>query len=538
MKLLQRLVEALGANYSQWRVLSRVMWKIDLRKSGAALDTGRRKRNSFFWTLVGYGFFGVFAAIVVGAVPGLLLSATVALTMLGVTVCGIILLDFHAVVVSPDDHAVLGHQPVSSRTCFVVKLTNVLLHTGIIGALVGGPAVIPFLTGHGLAVAAAWLVAVAGTTVASTVAMISVYAGLLSRVSADRMSRALSYAQLLLVTIFAVGALFYGEVMDALAKADVPLGALLLFPPAWFASLLTLASGDWAGSAVATVLAALAATAGLVYVAAHRLSLSYSERLGALLSAKDAGRSSRWTNGLLARRLSPELRVVATLMRAQFRHEMKFRLAILGLLPLTVFYVLMGLQDGPLPDPFNERGFAAMELFPIHMVAVLTPLTLVDSCFRSDSYRGAWVFFVSPVDRGRLVIKVGDCVALFFLLPYAALLGVVLAWSFGDIRHGIAHAAVLGLFARLVVQLRIAASPHLPFSRPSSKGEFSGSLFGAMMLGLFAIGVVFPLVLGVAYSTTGSSIVMVGVLLGAGVLMSAGGPRRVRPRVEALEFLD
>lgn len=340
------------------------------------------------------------------------------------------------------------------------------------------------------------------------------------------------------MTSFAVGALFYGEVMDALATADVPLGALLLFPPAWFASLLTLASGDLAGSAVAAVLAALAASAVLVYVAAHRLSLSYSERLGALLSAKDAGRSSRWTNGALARRLSPELRVVATLMRAQFRHEMKFRLAILGLLPLTVFYVLMGLQDGPLPDPFIERGFAAMELFPIHMVAVLMPLTLVDSCFRSDSYRGAWVFFVSPVDRGRLVIKVGDCVALFFLLPYAALLGVVLAWSFGDIRHGIAHAAVLGLFARLVVQLRIAASPHLPFSRPSSKGEFSGSLFGAMMLGLFAIGVVFPLVLGVAYSTTGSSIVMVGVLFGAGVLMSAGGPRRVRPRVEALEFLD
>lgn len=536
--LLRRPIEALGADYAQWRALTRVMWKIDRNRSGGAVRMGRQTRGSFPWKLALYGLFGAFTAVVAGIVPGLLLSATVALSMLGMTVCGIILLDFHAVVVSPDDYAVLGHQPVSSRTYFVVKVTNVLLHTGIIGGLVGGPAVIPFLAGHGLAVGAAWLGAVAGTTVASTVGMISVYAALLARVSPDRLSRALSWAQLLLVTVFAVGALFYGEVMDALRTADVPLWAVLLAPPAWFASLLVLASGEWTANAASAVLAALAGTAGLVYVAAHRLSLSYSERLGALLAAKDAGRSSSWTGVAFAGRLSPELRVVATLMRAQFRHDMRFRMAILGVLPITVIYVLMALQDGALPDPFIERGFAASELFPIHMVAVLMPLTLVDNFFRSDSYRAAWVFFVSPVDRGRLVVGAGDCVALFFLLPYAALLGLVLAWSFGDAWHGIAHAAVLGLFARLVVQLRVAASPHLPFSLPSNKGGFSGSLFGAFLLGMFAIGVVLPLVLGAAYSTTASSIATIGILFGAGVLMSARGARRVRSRVEALEFRE
>ena len=536
MKLLRRLVEALGADHAQWRVLTRVMWKIDLGKSGAAINMGRSTRNSFFWTLVVYGLVGVFAAIVVSAVPGLLLSTTVALSMLGVTVCGIIVLDFHAVVVSPDDYAVLGHQPVSSRTYFIVKVTNVLVHTCIVGALVGGPSAIPFLFGHGLAVGAAWAVAVAGTTVASTVAMISVYAALLSRVSADRMSRALTYAQVMLVTMFAVGSLFYGEVVEALSTADVPLWALLVFPPAWFASLLTLASGEWAGDAVVAAAAALASTAGLVYVAGHRLSLSYSERLGALLSARDAKRSSRWASAALVRRLSPEMRAVATLMRAQFRHDMKFRLAMLAFLPMTVIYVLMSLRSGPLPDPFIERGFGASELMPIHLVAVVMPLTLVDSFFRSDSYRAAWVFFVCPVDRGRMVIKVGDCVALFILLPYAALLGVVLSLAFGDVWHGMAHAAVLGLFARLAVQMRVAATPHLPFSRPPRKGEFSGSLFGATILGMLAILVVLPLVLWGAYATTGLSIMTIGILFIAGVLVSGSGARR--SRVEALEFLD
>ena len=434
--LSRRLIEALGADYDQWRVLSRVMWKIDLRMTGYARHGDQTRKRRVPWTLVMYGFFGVVIAFVAGAVPDLLLSGTLTLATVGTLVCSVILLEFHAVVISPDDYAILGHQPVSSRTYFLVKVTNVLAHTGLMGALVGGPSVFPFLSSYGPAVAAAWLAALAGTVTATTVAVISVYAALLRWVPPDRLSRMLSYAQLLLMSVFAAGILLSDEILAALLSVEIPERLLLLLPPAWFASLLTLASGEWGGGAVLAVLAAVASTGAFLIFASRRLSLAYAERLGELLSAGDARRGRKWMGRVAWRWFSPEFRVVATLVRAQFRHDMQFRLAVLGLLPLTGLYVFMALQDGPLPDPFIERGFATASLWLIHMAAVFMPLTLVDSFFRSDSFRAAWVFFVAPVDRARLAMKVGDSVAVFFLVPYVAFLSAILAWSFGDVWHG------------------------------------------------------------------------------------------------------
>lgn len=536
--LLRWVVEALGADYGQWRVLSRVMWKIDFRMTGYSRQGQRIRGRKVPWILVMYGLFGVGIAYVAGSVPGLLLSGTLTLAAVGTLVCSVILLEFHAVVISPDDYAILGHQPVSSRTYFLVKVTNVLTHTGLMGALIGGPSVFPFLSGHGPAVAAAWLAALAGTVMATTVGVISVYAALFRWVAPDRMSRMLSYAQLLFMSVFAVGVLFSDEILAALLSVEIDERRLLLLPPAWFASLLTLASGEWNAGAVLAVLAAVASTGAFLHFASRRLSLAYSERLGALLSAADARRRPKWMGRVAWRWFSPGFRVVATLVRAQFRHDTQFRLAVLGLLPLTVVYVFMALQEGPLPDPFIERGFASARLWLIHMAAVLMPLTLVDNFFRSDSFHAAWVFFVAPVDRARLVMKVGDTVATFFLVPYVAFLSAILAWSFGDIGHGIAHSVVLALFARLVVQLRVVAGPQLPFSQPQRKGGFSGGVFTAMIVGMIAVAGVLPVILGVAYSATVSLVATMVILAAGGAVMSGAGARRIRARVEALEFLE
>ncbi len=110
--LARRLIEALGADYAQWRVLSRIMWKMDFRMTGYVRQGDRTRKRRVPWTLVLYGFCGVGIAFGAGAVPGLLLSGTLALAIVGMLVCSVILLEFHAVVISPDDYAILGHQPV------------------------------------------------------------------------------------------------------------------------------------------------------------------------------------------------------------------------------------------------------------------------------------------------------------------------------------------------------------------------------------------------------------------------------------------
>ena len=58
-------------------------------------------------------------------------GALVVATGLMVLVGSILLVDYQSVITSPDDYRILGFQPISSRTYFAVRLTNVLIYTAI-----------------------------------------------------------------------------------------------------------------------------------------------------------------------------------------------------------------------------------------------------------------------------------------------------------------------------------------------------------------------------------------------------------------------
>ncbi len=159
--IVRRVVEAFGADYVQWRVLTRVMLKNDFR-AATGLSMGRTDLSiwrSFILYAVFGGLMTLVAVMVNVFLPGLMLPGTIVLTQLGVLLAMVVLIDFQTVVISPDDYDILAHQPVSSGTYFLVKLTNVLIFALIIGALLGGPSLIllSWLTGRWWPSAAPWL---------------------------------------------------------------------------------------------------------------------------------------------------------------------------------------------------------------------------------------------------------------------------------------------------------------------------------------------------------------------------------------------
>ena len=126
------------------------------------------------------------------------------------------------------------------------------------------------------------------------------------------------------------------------------------------------------GFAAASVIAlgAMASSLG------GRLSLDYSQRLGEMQAATAHARPAghpRSTAGVWFR--AGESRAVALLVRSQFRNDQKFRMGVLAVLPMTLVYLLMGLRDGPLRDPFvahqGSRGF-----LPVMMAVVMFPSLL------------------------------------------------------------------------------------------------------------------------------------------------------------------
>ena len=214
---------------------------------------------------------------------------------------------------------------------------------------------------------------------------------------------------------------------------------------------------------------------------------------------------------------------------------MNFRLSVLGVVPMTLFYLWFATREGSLADPFVERGFAAGPLWMIHFVALAMPIIVVDSLFRSESYQAAWVFFATPVDRAKLVVNAGICVAVFFVAPYVLLLAGIFVWSFGNALHAAVHAVLLGVLAHLALQLRLLASPLLPFSEPPRKGSAMGHLMGMVLIALAVAGIL-PLFFWVGYASPATTVVTIATLALLAVLVPRAVERSIRPRVQKLEF--
>jgi hypothetical protein len=162
------------------------------------------------------------------------------------------------------------------------------------------------------------------------------------------------------------------------------------------------------------------------------------------------------------------------------------------------------------------------------------PMTLRRTLVTSDSYRAAWIFHVTPADRGSLVLSARNIVTLFFLVPYLVFLAGLFTYFFGDLGHAVTHATFLGLMSYLVLQLSVLVDPRLPFSMPLNKDTRAGLTFGIMMVvSLVGFGTYFFLVY-VAYRSLLRMAVTFAVLVAIAIVMD----RLTRRRVAASEGLD
>jgi hypothetical protein len=242
-----------------------------------------------------------------------------------------------------------------------------------------------------------------------------------------------------------------------------------VYPGAWFGSYLEIAAGTFGATEILPAAASIVLLGALARGLSGRLSLDYSERLGALAASTSQPKRAEGT----PRRpawwfVSGEARAVALLVRRQFANDQRFRMGVLGILPMTVIYLFIGLRDGSVHDPFlpaSPRGPS-----PVTMVLVMFPSLLKLHLTRSEGFRASWVFFASPIDRVKIVRASKDVLVAFFLLPYLLLLTAVYTYMVGNLWHVIVHLALQGLLGHLILQVSMLIDPALPFSRPARKG--------------------------------------------------------------------
>ena len=540
-----RLLRALDIDPSQFRSLLRTSLRIDFR---TGLFTTRRKpgkrRFPGLWQIaVFYGILGLMLSIIIFTAGNIFFSATVVMSVVMIAVASSILVEFQSVVIAPEDYHILGHRPVSSRTYFASRLANMLVYIGVIAAAIGAVpvAVFLFIDGFRPFLALMAVIGIAGSAVFTAMAIVFLYVNMLRWVHPHRLRRAFSYLQLVLSFILYGSGIIFSSLFNAGKVSDVQLTHetwMLAVPPTWFSSLMCLLEGGRIWFDLASVLVGFAITGILLAYAYATLSLEYAgmiARLSETGEKRGTGRPSRVVSLPMFTR--NEARAAALLVRNQFKHDQKFRLSVLAIVPLTILYLIAGLSgEQGMADPFVNPALHVEQANLLYFAMAFFPVLLLASLGRSDSWQASWIFHATPSDKGRIVLAVKDVLVVFFILPYVFALGMVFLFYFDSLQHVVLHVLILSMLSHLILQTLVMIYPHLPFSRPVRKGERTAHVFIGIIITAVVMTIIINVLVRLIYPSAAATGMTLLVLAALTILFERLAAERVRRKTRLLQF--
>ncbi|HTE89257.1 MAG TPA: hypothetical protein VK639_09905 [Terriglobales bacterium] len=494
-----------GVDATQYHWLLQASLKMDFR-STSTLTTGGQSNKTKSALLVNGAMNALFSLVIsVSLVAGGANASFFSVVALGyaMVMAGMsILIEFGLVVISPDDFLILAHRPVSSRTFFAVKFSNLCFYILIQGAFLN---LIPALVGVGcqasrwyfpslyLAVSTFALLFVAGSIVA-------LYGLVLRRVNYEKFKDLLIYVQIAFSFLFFFGYQVVPRVAGNIKGMDITVLAhswAVAFPSVWFAGVIELALAHATWEALGLALIALLMMAVVLPVLFRNVSLDYSAQIGRMMSSStkraDTATAQRAT-GLLPRlfkRLllsNVEERAFFYFILTMLRRNRQLKLQVYPNFGIVIAMLAVAfLQKGELADPLTERTSWITTIIPV-MSFLMAGSAIAGLLPFSDEYQGGWIFHVAPVaQRERILKAVKKAVVLVLFVPLF-LLNVVVFSFFWPVSHALGLGFCGFAFGLLGLQVMLFRFQDFPFSRKLEKGKQTMRLaLVFMMFGMFGL---------------------------------------------------
>ena len=133
LTLAERAARRMGIDPHQYWHLLRISLVLDFRRQ-SAVSSGQSTQSALLMTCLVFGFFSLMLALFTFRTLNAFLYSFMFLAYSMVMVAFIVLSEFGATIISPDDYEILGHRPIASRTYFAVKLSNLLFYVLVIGS--------------------------------------------------------------------------------------------------------------------------------------------------------------------------------------------------------------------------------------------------------------------------------------------------------------------------------------------------------------------------------------------------------------------
>jgi hypothetical protein len=278
----------------------------------------------------------------------------------------------------------------------------------------------------------------------------------------------------------------------------------LLYPPAWFAGVTELLTGNLAPRWLAFAGLATVALVVLGAVAIRKVARDYASFVSSLAYSESAS-SSNLSNG---RSLKPRAearagrawkqmflsntteRAVFELVSIYLRRNREVKVRLYPSLAYFIFIPLLAVLTEGLPDPFVNEGFRTYPLMGALMICYVA-LTAIEGMIFSEHYPAAYIYRVAPVAAlGNIHNGFRKAVMVWVALPGFAMVFVLYSILWRNPLHAALVLLPWMLITPAVLMIPFLRREALPLSRKYQKGQQTARNFAVFLFCFIGLSVV------------------------------------------------
>ena len=435
--MLDKIVETLGASPTQYRYLLNTEKLVEKR----ALKGNRFVNLSLALSCTIFFIAGLSTASMLLVSLDVFTYALISITM-SMAMIGIWTIPYFDMLLSPIHYPIVAHTPVSSRTYFLVKLTQVLTHTVLLLASFNLPSAIAGIWIHFREFSQfLFLFPLAYLPIAFlsgffTIGVMTVFAGYLTKLYTKKSLRNIAqYAQYIFPGLFPMVWILLPRLPGSLSDGGIEkltpvLKWFYALPNGWFAGAVSLALGEIEWHFLILAGLAVVSTLFLVFVPLRSIAKSYSEYLSYLLESGTLQKSElKVKTPLFAKMIpNPALRAGFCLGAAYLYREKHILRQLFSSLGGILIIVVVFTQD----DMFSLKwiqdayaiglspGFSGMFCF----IGISFIGCFILPVRYSEHWKASWMFTLAPLSatsdlwRGVQATTLVYIVAPFTLLMF------------------------------------------------------------------------------------------------------------------------
>ena len=492
--MLERIVEMLGASPTQYRLLLKTEKLVEKR----ALE-GRNDLSNM--SLAVTCVIGFIISVLFTFMPFLLSMDTFTFSLIGITMSmamiSLWIVPYFDILLAPINYPVIAHTPLSSRTYFLVKLTQILTYTVL---LLGSLNLMPTLGGIWVHKGEFSLLRLLFPIVylpivfmsgLFTIGVMTVFAGYLTRFYSKSLLRSIAqYAQFIVPALLPVTWILLSRLTQYIPKEQLAsvLKWLHVLPNGWFAGTVSLMLGEIELRFLISTGLTVISTLFLVFVPLRSIAQRYSTYLSYLLESGSRQKAKiRVKTPLFARMFrNSAIRAGFCLCAAYMRRDrtlLKQLFAALG----SVLMLIVMFEQGWMRHSF-AIGFSPGFSMMFYFVGISLVGCFISPIRYSEHWKASWMLTLAPLSTPNDLWQGTQATAFVYMVAPCTLLMLCIATAFWGVL-GIFYVLPIVIILINFVILYPKPTSGLPLAIEFVQSQMAGETIIPFLSSLFITGV-------------------------------------------------